>query len=105
MFQKDNDVLGSAGTEGVFFIMTFRLAMVQMNAVVGGLEGNVRAICRWIREARKAKADVVVFPELAVCGYPPEDLLLMPKFLLDISRMRDRIAKVTAGIMAVVRTD
>ncbi len=82
--------------------MTLRLAMVQMNAVVGDLEGNVRAICRWIREARKAKADVVVFPELAVCGYPPEDLLLMPKFLLDISRMRDRIAKVTTGIMAVV---
>jgi NAD+ synthase (glutamine-hydrolysing) len=82
--------------------MTFRLAMVQMNAVVGDLEGNVRAICRWIREARKAKADVVVFPELAVCGYPPEDLLLMPKFLLDISRMRNRIAKATTGIMAVV---
>lgn len=82
--------------------MTLRLAMVQMNAVVGDLEGNARAICQWIREARKAKADVVVFPELAVCGYPPEDLLLMPKFLLDISRMRDRIAKVTTGIMAVV---
>jgi len=76
--------------------------MVQMNAVVGDLDGNVRAICRWIREARKAKADVVVFPELAVCGYPPEDLLLLPKFLLDISRTRNRIAKVTTGIMAVV---
>jgi len=82
--------------------MMLRLAMVQMNAVVGDLEGNTRAICRWIREARKAKADVVVFPELAVCGYPPEDLLLIPKFLLDIHRMRDRIAKVTTGIMAVV---
>jgi NAD+ synthase (glutamine-hydrolysing) len=76
--------------------------MVQMNAVVGDLEGNTHAICQWIREARRAKADVVVFPELAVCGYPPEDLLLMPKFLLDISRMRNRIAKVTTGIMAVV---
>lgn len=82
--------------------MTLRLAMVQMNAVVGDLEGNTHAICRWIREAKQAKADVVVFPELAVCGYPPEDLLLMPKFLLDISRMRNRIAKVTTGIMAVV---
>ena len=87
-----------------FFFMTIRLAMVQMNAVVGDLEGNARAICQWIREAKKAKADVVVFPELAVCGYPPEDLLLLPKFLLDISRMRDRIAKVTAEIMAVVGT-
>jgi NAD+ synthase (glutamine-hydrolysing) len=83
-------------------MMTLRLAMVQMNAVVGDLEGNTRAICRWIRESRKAKADVVVFPELAVCGYPPEDLLLLPKFLLDIRRMRDRIARVTTGIMAVV---
>ncbi len=82
--------------------MMIRLAMVQMNAVVGDLEGNTRTICGWIREARKAKADVVVFPELAVCGYPPEDLLLMPKFLFDISRMRDRITKVTTGIMAVV---
>lgn len=99
---KDNGVLGSNGTEDVFFIMMIRLAMVQMNAVVGDLEGNTRTICGWIREARKAKADVVVFPELAVCGYPPEDLLLMPKFLFDISRMRDRITKVTTGIMAVV---
>ncbi|WNM59536.1 NAD+ synthase [Candidatus Nitrospira allomarina] len=82
--------------------MMIRLAMVQMNAVVGDLEGNTRTICEWIREAKKAKADVVVFPELAVCGYPPEDLLLMPKFLFDISRMRDRITKVTTGIMAVV---
>lgn len=82
--------------------MMLRLAMVQMNAVVGDLEGNTRTICGWIREARKAKADVVVFPELAVCGYPPEDLLLMPQFLFDISRMQDRIAKVTTGIMAVV---
>lgn len=82
--------------------MTLRLAMVQMNAVVGDLAGNTRAICGWIREARKAKADVVVFPELAVCGYPPEDLLLMPKFIFDIKRMRDRIAKATTGVMAVV---
>jgi NAD+ synthase (glutamine-hydrolysing) len=90
------------GQRTFFFNMTLRLAMVQMNAVVGDLEGNTRAICQWIREAQKAKADVVVFPELAVCGYPPEDLLLMPEFLVDISRMRDRIGKTTTGIMAVV---
>ncbi len=40
-------------------MMILRLAMVQMNAVVGDLEGNTRAICRWMREAKKAKADVV----------------------------------------------
>ena len=83
-------------------MMQLRLAMVQMNAVVGDLEENTRAICQWIRDARKAKAEVVVFPELAVSGYPPEDLLLMPQYLRDIRRMRDRVARATKGIMAVV---
>ena len=83
-------------------MMLLRLAMVQMNAVVGDLEGNTRAICQWIREAKKAKAEVVVFPELAVSGYPPEDLLLMPQYLRDIRRMRDRVARATTGVMAVV---
>ena len=82
--------------------MILRLAMVQMNAVVGDIGGNTRAICRWIREAKKAKADVVVFPELAVSGYPPEDLLLMPQFLRDVHRMQNRIAKASASLMAVV---
>ena len=83
-------------------MMIVRLAMVQMNAVVGDLEGNTRAICRWMREAKKAKADVVVFPELAVPGYPPEDLLLMPQFLRDVQRMQRRIAKASKGLLAVV---
>ncbi len=83
-------------------MMRLRLAMVQMNAVVGDLEGNTRAICRWMREAKKAKADVVVFPELAVPGYPPEDLLLIPNFLRDVSRMQSRMAKSSHGLLAVV---
>ena len=70
--------------------MILRLAMAQMNAVVGDLEGNTRAICRRIRDAKKANADVVVFPELAVSGYPPEDLLLMPQFLRDVHRHADQ---------------
>ena len=83
-------------------MMILRLAMVQMNAVVGDLEGNTRAICRWMREAKKAKADIVVFPELAVPGYPPEDLLLMPQFLRDVHRTQGRIAKASKGLLAVV---
>ncbi len=83
-------------------MMKLRLAMAQMNAVVGDLEGNTRAICRWIREAKRAKADVVVFPELAVSGYPPEDLLLMPQFLRDVCRNQQRIAKISNDLMAVV---
>ena len=55
--------------------------MVQMNPTVGDLDGNVRRITAWIRQAKKAKADLVVFPELAITGYPPEDLLLKPRFV------------------------
>ncbi len=58
-----------------------RLAMVQMNPVVGDVDGNVRAMVKWIQRARRAGADIAVFPELAVTGYPPEDLVLQPSFL------------------------
>ncbi len=51
--------------------------MVQMNSLVGDLRGNAQAIEGWLKEAKRAKADLVVFPELALPGYPPEDLLLL----------------------------
>ena len=79
-----------------------RLAMIQMNAVVGDVENNTRAIRGWMKEAKKAKADIVVFPELAVCGYPPEDLLLMPQFLREIARMQKPLENATKGIVAIV---
>lgn len=65
---------------------TCRIAMVQMNPVVGDVDGNVRAIGSWVKDARRAGADIVVFPELAVTGYPPEDLVLRPSFLRDTAR-------------------
>ncbi|WP_447970578.1 NAD+ synthase [Nitrospira sp. M1] len=83
-------------------MQTFRIAMVQMNPILGDLEGNTQSICRWLKESRKAKADVVVFPELAVTGYPPEDLLLKPRFLYDANRMMERIVKQSHGLSAVV---
>jgi len=76
--------------------------MAQMNPTVGDIAGNTRAIKRWIKEARKAKADVVAFPELAVTGYPPEDLLLKPRFVADNLRALDEIAKECKGVLAVV---
>ena len=79
-----------------------RIAMAQMNPTVGDIAGNTRAIKRWIKEARKAKADVVAFPELAVTGYPPEDLLLKPRFVADNLRALDEIAKDCKGVLAVV---
>src|SRR5215470_17779155 len=58
-----------------------RLAMAQINVVVGDVEGNARKILEWIDRARDLDADIVTFPELALTGYPPEDLLLKPQFI------------------------
>lgn len=76
--------------------------MVQMNPTVGDLEGNVQAITRWMNEARKAKADVVVFPELAITGYPPEDLVLRTGFLRKASQAIDQLVTECRGLAAVV---
>lgn len=80
----------------------FRIAMVQMNPTVGDLDGNVRKIVGWLREAKKAGADLVAFPELAVTGYPPEDLLLKPQFLDDNRRAVQEIIRQSRGLAVVV---
>lgn len=81
---------------------TFRIAMAQINPTVGDIAGNTRLIKAWIKEARKAKADLVAFPELVVTGYPPEDLLLKPGFVDDNRRALDEISRECSGIVAVV---
>lgn len=81
---------------------TFRIAMAQINPTVGDIAGNTRLIKAWIKDARKVKADLVAFPELAVTGYPPEDLLLKPGFVDDNRRALDDIARECSGIVAVV---
>ena len=81
---------------------TFRIAMVQMNSTVGDLDGNVLRITAWLREAKKAKADLVAFPELAITGYPPEDLLLKPRFVADNRRALQEVVRHCRGIAAVV---
>ena len=60
-----------------------RIALAQINSIVGDLPGNTNIIVQKTDEARRAGADVVVFPELALTGYPPEDLLLKPQFIAD----------------------
>jgi NAD+ synthase (glutamine-hydrolysing) len=79
-----------------------RLALAQLNAVVGDLAGNRALIVDAIREARAAGADLVVFPELAVTGYPPEDLLLRPSFIRAARSSLAEIAAATEGITALV---
>jgi NAD+ synthase (glutamine-hydrolysing) len=79
----------------------FRIAMAQMNPTVGDMEGNVRRMTGWMREAKKAGADLVAFPELAITGYPPEDLLLKPRFLLENRRALQEIVRQSRGLAVV----
>lgn len=58
-----------------------RVVLGQINPTIGDLEGNARKIIDAIKQARKDQADLIVFPELALSGYPPEDFLLMPHFI------------------------
>ncbi len=79
-----------------------RLALVQMNSVVGDLDGNRERILARLEEARTAGADVVLFPELVVTGYPPEDLLLRPGFVRAAEESLERIAREVRGVVALV---
>src|SRR3989338_5060964 len=79
-----------------------RIALAQINATVGDLSGNSKKILANIREAKSKGADLVIFPELALTGYPPEDLLHKPKFIDDELRAIRALARAVTGITAVV---
>jgi NAD+ synthase (glutamine-hydrolysing) len=79
-----------------------RLALAQINSVVGDLEGNRAVVLDRIAEAKDEGADLVVFPELIVTGYPPEDLLLRPGFVRAATDSLDEIARAATGITALV---
>ncbi|MDP9131966.1 MAG: NAD+ synthase [Nitrospirota bacterium] len=83
-------------------MVPLRIAMVQMNPTVGDLSGNVRRIVAWIREARRAQAHIVTFPELAITGYPPEDLLFKSRFIEDTQRALKTVAAEARGLVVVV---
>src|SRR5512144_333274 len=79
-----------------------RLALAQINTTVGDLDGNRARILQAIEEAKAAGADLVLLPELAVTGYPPEDLLLRPGFVRAARESLDRIAAATRDVVALV---
>jgi NAD+ synthase (glutamine-hydrolysing) len=79
-----------------------RLALQQLNATVGDLAGNEAAIREGIGQAKAAGAQIVAFPELAITGYPPEDLLLKEHFLRDARAAVERLAEDAQGIVALV---
>ena len=79
-----------------------RIALAQLNVVVGDLDGNVERITAAVSEAQRAAADLVVFPELAVTGYPPEDLLLRPGFVRAAAEAVDEVARACIDTVALV---
>ena len=79
-------------------VRRLRIALAQINVTVGALSANVERIVRAAREAHKAGAQIVVFPELAIPGYPPEDLLLRPGFVADNLRALDDVCRATADL-------
>jgi NAD+ synthase (glutamine-hydrolysing) len=81
---------------------SLRVALAQVNPIVGDLEGNARLVIEWIGRAREQGADVVCFPELVLTGYPPEDLVLKRSFVRDNLKQLDVVTKASKGITAVV---
>jgi NAD+ synthase (glutamine-hydrolysing) len=79
-----------------------RLALAQINPVVGDLEGNRALILERLTEAKANAADLIVFPELAVTGYPPEDLLLRPGFIRAAENSVEKIAREARGTTVLV---
>ena len=78
-----------------------RLALVQMNAAVGDLRGNVDRMLATVEQARAGGADVVAFPELAITGYPPEDLLFKRQFIAEAGRQLERLVTASGGITVI----
>jgi NAD+ synthase (glutamine-hydrolysing) len=83
-------------------MVMLRVALAQLDCVVGDLDGNVDRMIGWLGRAASEGVDVVVFPELAITGYPPEDLLLKPTFVDHNLDALDRLAAATSEVVAVV---
>ncbi|MFH0764300.1 MAG: NAD+ synthase [Candidatus Omnitrophota bacterium] len=82
--------------------ISIRLAIAQINATVGDMDSNCKSIAEFIRKAEGLGADIISFPELAITGYPPEDLLLKSKFIDDNLAALKKIAGKVGDITAVV---
>jgi len=81
---------------------TLRIALAQLNLIVGDVAGNTRRIIDTMGHAREAGAGLVLFPELAVCGYPPEDLLFHAGLRKQVAQALDEIRGSSKGLIAVV---
>lgn len=79
-----------------------RILVAQMNPTIGDLAGNTQRILESIERGRRQKVDLVVFPEMALSGYPPEDFILLPHFMQAIAERLEEIVQATSGLAAIV---
>ena len=79
-----------------------KLLAAQINLTIGDLQGNVEKILQTLHRAKEGKVDIVVFPELAITGYPPEDLLLDRAFIEASGQELEKIRPLTKDLVAIV---
>jgi predicted amidohydrolase len=79
-----------------------KIALAQINTTVGDFAGNIERIVSYARRAQERGADLVVFPELALCGYPPRDLVEKPEFVSRCEAELKRLAQLLPDIPALV---
>ncbi len=76
--------------------------MAQINSIVGDLSGNIKKIEKYIEKAKEQGVDLIAFPELAVTGYPPQDLLLEKNFVRENKQLLEELVKNNTGITGIV---
>ncbi len=79
-----------------------KIALAQINQTIGDFQRNTQKICSYLERARNQDADIVIFPELAVTGYPPKDFLDIPAFIDENLKALNEIARYVSGISAIV---
>jgi NAD+ synthase (glutamine-hydrolysing) len=79
-----------------------RIGLAQINATVGDFKGNTQKILEAVAQARSLGVDLITFPELAICGYPPEDLLFKPQFIDENRHYLERVVDSSSGLTIVV---
>ncbi len=89
---------------GVRLTPTMRIGLAQLNTTVGDLPGNRKRILEAYHQLVREGAEIVVFPELVVCGYPPRDLLLRSRFVTETADSLELIAREVGEVPAVVGT-
>ena len=102
MPRPKGDRYTEAEAEATDVMQTLRIALAQINTTVGDLAGNAARILEYAQRAAASGADLVAFPELALTGYPPEDLLIRAPFIEDATRALEELADRADGLPPLI---